>query len=89
MAAKNRLEDWLRLIGIKLAFLRKLKGYESIKKFAEEFNLAQIHYWRIENGRANLTLNSLYKLLRIHKVSFREFFCDFESPKFISKYQRE
>jgi transcriptional regulator with XRE-family HTH domain len=66
------LED----IGIKLRELREKKGYDSIKDFAEDHNLPIIQYWRIEKGKANLTLRSLNKLLTIHSVTMEDFFCN-------------
>lgn len=62
-------------IGSKLKELREKKGYESLKDFAADHDLPMIQYWRIENGKANLTLKSLSKLLAIHSVSMEDFFC--------------
>lgn len=75
------LEHLLQLIGNKLAFLRINKGYETIKEFAAAFGLPQIQYWRLENGKTNPTIGSLYKLLRIHKISFKDFFSDLHKVK--------
>jgi transcriptional regulator with XRE-family HTH domain len=65
----------LEEIGTKLRSLREKQGYDSIKEFANDNNLPMIQYWRIEKGKANLTLKSLMKLLTIHSVSIEEFFC--------------
>lgn len=62
-------------IGQALAELRLKAGYDSIKDFTKEFDLPMIQYWRIEKGKANLTLKSLHRLLAIHKISIGEFFC--------------
>jgi transcriptional regulator with XRE-family HTH domain len=70
-ALKPVLED----IGDKLRVLREKKGYTSIKDFAHEYDLPLIQYWRIEKGKANITLKSLNKLLAIHSVSIEDFFC--------------
>jgi transcriptional regulator with XRE-family HTH domain len=70
------LKSILEQIGEKLRGLREEKGYDSIKEFALEHELPMIQYWRIEKGKANLTLKSLYRLLAIHSVSMQEFFCD-------------
>jgi transcriptional regulator with XRE-family HTH domain len=69
------LKTILEQIGTKLRALREEKGYDSIKEFALDHELPLIQYWRIEKGKANLTLKSLYKLLAIHSVSVEEFFC--------------
>lgn len=66
----------LEQIGSKLRDLREKKGYSSIKDFANDHDLPMIQYWRIEKGKANLTLKSLNKLLTIHSVSMEDFFCN-------------
>lgn len=62
-------------IGLKLKALREKMGYDSIKDFASDHDLPMIQYWRIEKGKANLTLKSLSRLLSIHSVSMEDFFC--------------
>lgn len=62
-------------IGIRLAELRIKKGYSTIKEFARKYDLPEIQYWRIEKGKANVTLKSLVKILKIHGMSLQEFFC--------------
>lgn len=74
------LQPVLQQIGYKLKDLRQKKGYESIKDFAHDYDLPMIQYWRIEKGKANITLKSLDKLLTIHSVTMEDFFC-FEKPK--------
>jgi len=78
MAANNGVDGWLKQIGEKLAELRMQKGYETIKDFAVHNELPEIHYWRIENGKSNVTLATLLKILAIHKVSLKDFFCDID-----------
>ena len=68
------LQQVYALIGNKLEELRKMKGYQTIKDFTMAFKLPSIHYWRIENGKTNPTLASLYKILKIHKMSILDFF---------------
>ena len=65
----------LEQIGNRLRVLREKKGYDSIKDFALDHDLPMIQYWRIEKGKANLTLKSLNRLLAIHRVSMEDFFC--------------
>jgi transcriptional regulator with XRE-family HTH domain len=69
------LSPVLEQIGVKLKDLREKKGYASIKNFAQDHGLPMIQYWRIEKGKANLTLKSLNKLLSIHSVTMEDFFC--------------
>jgi transcriptional regulator with XRE-family HTH domain len=63
------------VVGLRLAELRERKGHSTLKEFAEEFDLPQIQYWRMEKGKANITLKSLAKILKIHNMSLQEFFC--------------
>jgi transcriptional regulator with XRE-family HTH domain len=67
-----------KFIGGGLSKLRKKKGFSTVKDFAVRYKLPEIQYWRMEKGKANLTLKSLSKVLNIHKVSFEDFFCDLD-----------
>jgi len=64
----------LERIGKRLIELRVKQGYKSHATFAAEHKLAPIQYWRMEKGRANITLRSLHKVLVIHRVSLESFF---------------
>jgi transcriptional regulator with XRE-family HTH domain len=77
MRAKS-LNVKLKQIGAGLSELRKNKGYDTIRHFAKAYKLPEIQYWRIENGKTNLTLKSLTKLLHIHKLTLEDFFCKLE-----------
>jgi transcriptional regulator with XRE-family HTH domain len=74
MKAKS-LKAILEQIGAKLRELREEKGYDSIKDFANDHDLPMIQYWRIEKGKANLTLKSLTRILAIHSLTMEDFFC--------------
>jgi transcriptional regulator with XRE-family HTH domain len=65
----------LTVVGLRLAELREKKGYTTLKEFAEKYDLPQIQYWRMEKGKANITLKSLARILRVHNMSLQEFFC--------------
>jgi hypothetical protein len=69
------LSEILARIGEGLSELRMQKGYASVKDFANDHKLPMIQYWRIEKGKANLTLKSLVKLLAIHRLAIEDFFC--------------
>lgn len=71
---KKKFELLLNRIGCGLMRLRIASGYDTMKQFAEENQLPIIQYWRIENGKANITLKTLLTLLSIHQVSIDEFF---------------
>jgi transcriptional regulator with XRE-family HTH domain len=68
------LKNTLVRIGTKLTYLRKKKGYSSHEDFAYEYDLPRVQYWRIEKGKANITIRSLCRLLTIHNLSVEEFF---------------
>ena len=76
-AFKNLLTD----IGGSLTELRVKKGYPTIKAFAERYDLPEIQYWRIEKGKANITLKSLSRILRIHRLTLHDFFCLIQDQK--------
>jgi transcriptional regulator with XRE-family HTH domain len=61
-------------LGDKLAELRVKKGYETLKEFTVKYGLPQIQYWRIEKGKANITLKTLVKILAIHNLTLQDFF---------------
>jgi transcriptional regulator with XRE-family HTH domain len=65
----------IKKIGEKLKTLRKAAGFSGYDAFAWEHGLSRIQYWRMEKG-ANFTINSLLKILAIHKISLKEFFND-------------
>lgn len=62
-------------VGGGLQELRIKKGFSTAKSFTEKYNLPEIQYWRMENGKANITLKSLMKILQIHDVTLQDFFC--------------
>jgi hypothetical protein len=62
-------------VGSHLAELRIKKGYSTIKGFVQRYDLPEIQYWRMEKGKANITLKSLSRILQIHRLSLQDFFC--------------
>jgi transcriptional regulator with XRE-family HTH domain len=75
MVKDKTLEQTLQDIGQKLTQLRKDKGYTSHENFAFDYNLPRVQYWRMEKGKANLTIKTLRNLLIIHKLTVEDFFC--------------
>lgn len=65
----------LTVVGMRLAELREKKGYGTLKEFADVYDLPQIQYWRMEKGKANITLKSLGRILKIHNMTLQDFFC--------------
>lgn len=75
MKSRNSFDQLLYVIGTNLAELRLKKGFGTIKEFAQYYDLPEIQYWRIEKGKANVTLKSLVRVLEIHNISLPDFFC--------------
>jgi transcriptional regulator with XRE-family HTH domain len=75
MKTDKAFKNTLISVGNRLAELRLKKGYTTIKSFAQRYDLPEIQYWRIEKGKANITLKSLSRILMIHRVSLQDFFC--------------
>jgi transcriptional regulator with XRE-family HTH domain len=70
------------LMGKRITELRKNAGYTSQETFAYDADIPRALYGRYEQG-ANLTINSLYRILKHHKITFEEFFNDgFKDLKF-------
>lgn len=53
--------------------LRKAAGCTSYEEFAYTHDFPRAQYWRVENGKANLTFRTLSKLLAIHNMKLDEF----------------
>ena len=81
MKSDKAFKHLLAEIGVCLAELRIKKGYPTIKAFAERYDLPEIQYWRIEKGKANITLKSLSKILKIHRMTLHNFFCLMQDHK--------
>jgi hypothetical protein len=81
MKSDKAFKSLLADIGNHLADLRVKKGYPTIKSFAERYDLPEIQYWRMEKGKANITLKSLSRILHIHRISLHDFFCLIQNEK--------
>ena len=68
-------QNILAAVGERLAELRIKKGFSTIKEFTERYDLPEIQYWRIEKGKANITLKSLSRILDIHRLRVHDFSC--------------
>ena len=64
-------------IGQRLKSLRLDAGYKSYEVFAWENNLSRIQYWKMEKG-TNCALKSLFKVLKIYNLTYKEFFDSLE-----------
>lgn len=81
MRTDKAFKNILAHVGNQLADLRVKKGYPTIKSFAQKYDLPEIQYWRIERGKANITLKSLSRILNIHRLSLHDFFCMLNEEK--------
>lgn len=71
----------VKLIGKRVRELRIKAGFKSQEAFAYEANIPRAQYGRYETG-TNITLISLHKILKFHKISLEEFFSEgFEKMK--------
>lgn len=61
-------------LGLKLSELRIKKGYHTQVEFANAYKLPPVQYWRLENGKANITLRSLHRLATIHDIKVSDLF---------------
>jgi transcriptional regulator with XRE-family HTH domain len=67
-------EAVMAAIGHKLRALRKEKGFTSHEEFASAHGLPRIQYWRLEKGKANFTIKTFLKVVRIHGLTLEQFF---------------
>lgn len=70
---KNELQV-LEGIGQKLTQLRINAGFTSYERFAVEYNISRMAYWKIEKGKTNITIRTLLTILSIHNISLEDFF---------------
>lgn len=66
-------EKLLRLMGKRIRELRVNAGFNSQEAFAYEANIPRAQYGRYEAG-TNITILSLNKIIKFHKISLEEFF---------------
>lgn len=71
-AIENEAELY-SLLGKRITNLRKKAGYTSQETFAYDAEIPRALYGRYEKG-VNLTLASLYRILKYHKISLSDFF---------------
>jgi transcriptional regulator with XRE-family HTH domain len=68
-------KEFCKCIGKRLTELRMNAGYTSQETFANDADISRALYGRYEKG-ANLTAQSLHRVLKFHKMSVKEFFND-------------
>ena len=72
-------EKALKKIGDRLKKLRIEHGHTSYENFAFEHDLPRMQYWRIENGKTNVTIKTLIKILDIYKIELKDFFSQIDN----------
>jgi transcriptional regulator with XRE-family HTH domain len=82
---KDTLDALLVRIGDKVTDLRKKKGYSSYESFAYDHDIPRMQYWRVENGKTNLTLKTLHTVLAIHELTIEDFFAQMQKETKKSK----
>jgi hypothetical protein len=75
MKTTKAFKNILLVIGSRLADLRIKRGFYTIKEFTVKYKLPGIQYWRMEKGKANITLKSLARILSVHNMPVKDFFC--------------
>jgi hypothetical protein len=63
------------LLGKRIKQLRKNAGYTSHETFAYDADVPRALYGKYEKG-ANITIASLNRILKAHKISFDDFFSE-------------
>lgn len=71
---KHHRTHILKLVGLKLRELRKAKGFKSAEQFAFKHEINRVQYGYYEQGKKDLRLSSLLKLLETHNMTISEFF---------------
>ena len=74
-ATKKNIDTRILKIAEKIKAMRKAKGYKSYDVFAWDNELSRISYWRMETG-VNFRIETLLKVLDVHKISLSDFFKD-------------
>ncbi|HEY9084197.1 MAG TPA: helix-turn-helix transcriptional regulator [Vicingaceae bacterium] len=72
MVRENNIKLFI-LIGRRLKELRKSKGYSSQETFAYDAEIPRALYGKYEKG-ANLTIASLFRIIKFHGLTFEDFF---------------
>jgi transcriptional regulator with XRE-family HTH domain len=72
-------DDQLKKIGLALKQLRIDKNYKSYDHLAYELKMSRSHYGKYERGQ-NMTLNSLFRILDFHGITFLQFIEEYLKP---------
>jgi transcriptional regulator with XRE-family HTH domain len=70
---ENIEKDKLPLLGERLKYFRKLKGYTNYEHFAYDLGISRSQYGKYEKG-GNIKFSTLCRILEFLDVSLKEFF---------------
>lgn len=70
-AGAGMFEDKLRLIGARIVYYRKLKGYNQ-QEFAAVIGITRQFLSKVENGESACSLNTLYRIAEVLEVDLAE-----------------
>lgn len=70
----DEFEIFLQKVGARMRQLRIEKGYTNYEHFAYENEISRSQYGKYEQGRDDLRLSSLYKVLKSLDIDFETFF---------------
>ena len=76
MEISEKDAERLQKVGLRIKELRLKAGFTSYENFAIQHDIDRKYYWSIEKGR-NISLQYLFRLLDIHKITPEEFFRGF------------
>ncbi len=66
----------IKAVGDRIKDLRIKAGYSSHEQFGYDNSLQPKQVWRLESGKFDIKLSSLFRLLNIHGITLEEFFKD-------------
>lgn len=72
---EEEIELFYKLLGERIRQLRIESGYSSQETFAYDAEIPRAQYGKYEKG-TNMTILSLCKILKFHKMSFETFFSE-------------
>lgn len=73
MKTKEIDQVFLKKLGERIKALRIQAGFQSQELFSYECKVPRAQYARYEKG-SNITMMSLMKIIKFHKMTFAEFF---------------
>lgn len=69
-------DKFLIQVGGRLKEIRKSNGYSNHEAFADYIDMTRSQYWEYENGKKNITVATLKRILDKLNVSMEDFFSD-------------